>query len=388
MSLEKRASLPRIAVAVRKAAFGDGVGGLERAVTSQIEAWLDRGYEVTLFTPARSIRGRVPMRLQIVDVPWPRWDRGGGSPTFGVAYAAWCSRLRSALIARDEVHNIVNLHGATAGALRPGSWTSATVVNPHGMEEFGRSWARWPTRVFLRALVRRGSQADCVIATDINLIAAVERNVGIAREQIEVIANSVDIGWLDALRGGIPTNSQETFAMVTVGRLTENKGYDLLVGALKREDVSRLLPYGWTWTHFGSGSQRTQLLRRAAQSPTVPLTIVSGATDTQVQSALGRSQIFVQPSRYEGSSLTTLEAMTHGCLVVGTPVGGIPDKVRDGETGYLARSVSIDGLADALVRALKLGARHTGKAARESVTARFSSDASNAKYERLFQRLI
>ena len=40
-------------------------------------------------------------------------------------------------------------------------------------------------------------------------------------------------------------------------------------------------------------------------------------------------------TRYEGSSLVTLEAMAHARPVVATRAGGIPDKVVDGETGWL-----------------------------------------------------
>jgi glycosyltransferase involved in cell wall biosynthesis len=56
----------------------------------------------------------------------------------------------------------------------------------------------------------------------------------------------------------------------------------------------------------------------------------------------------VHPTRYEGSSLVTLEAMAHGRPVVATRAGGIPDKVRDGQTGRLVAPGDVDGLAAAL----------------------------------------
>ena len=47
------------------------------------------------------------------------------------------------------------------------------------------------------------------------------------------------------------------------------------------------------------------------------------------------ASLFVHPTQYEGSSIVTLEAMAHRRPVVATTAGGLPDKVRDGETGWL-----------------------------------------------------
>ena len=61
-----------------------------------------------------------------------------------------------------------------------------------------------------------------------------------------------------------------------------------------------------------------------------------------------RADVFVHTTRYEGSSLVTLEAMAHGLPVVATRAGGIPDKVCDGETGRLVDPGDVDGLARGL----------------------------------------
>ena len=61
-----------------------------------------------------------------------------------------------------------------------------------------------------------------------------------------------------------------------------------------------------------------------------------------------RSDLLVHAPRYEGSSLVTLEAMAHGLPVVATCAGGIPDKVRDGETGRLVAPGDVEGLAAAV----------------------------------------
>jgi glycosyltransferase involved in cell wall biosynthesis len=64
-----------------------------------------------------------------------------------------------------------------------------------------------------------------------------------------------------------------------------------------------------------------------------------------------QAHLFVHATRYEGSSLVTLEAMAHRLPVVATRAGGIPDKVKDGDTGWLVPPGDVDALAAALQKA-------------------------------------
>jgi glycogen(starch) synthase len=65
----------------------------------------------------------------------------------------------------------------------------------------------------------------------------------------------------------------------------------------------------------------------------------------------------VHPTRYEGSSLVTLEAMAHGNAVVATRAGGLPDKVRPGVNGWLVAPDDAPALAHAVGEALSSHAR-------------------------------
>lgn len=78
-----------------------------------------------------------------------------------------------------------------------------------------------------------------------------------------------------------------------------------------------------------------QSLLKLCIKENVSLRIIENASDIEVQNGLYTCDVFIQPSRYEGSSLTTLEAMVHGCLIVATPVGGIPDKIVNQHTGFV-----------------------------------------------------
>jgi glycosyltransferase involved in cell wall biosynthesis len=102
-----------------------------------------------------------------------------------------------------------------------------------------------------------------------------------------------------------------------------------------------------------------------------------------------RADVFVHATRYEGSSLVTLEAMAHGLPVVATRAGGIPDKVVDGETGRLVEPGDVDALAAAVNDVvMDAGAREAmGRRGRERVAARFSWPEVAARTVALYEEL-
>ena len=69
------------------------------------------------------------------------------------------------------------------------------------------------------------------------------------------------------------------------------------------------------------------------------------ADDADLHAWYEAASLFVHPTRYEGSSLVTLEAMAHRRAVVATRAGGLPDKVRPGVNGWLVPPDDADALA-------------------------------------------
>ena len=63
---------------------------------------------------------------------------------------------------------------------------------------------------------------------------------------------------------------------------------------------------------------------------------------------LNRAEVFVLPSYHEGLPVSILEAMSYGCAIISTPVGGIPEVVR--ENGILVRPGDVEGIAAAIAR--------------------------------------
>ena len=104
---------------------------------------------------------------------------------------------------------------------------------------------------------------------------------------------------------------------------------------------------------------------------------------------LRRWDIFVLPSLDEGLPIAVLNAMAEGLPVVGTSVGGLPELIEDGRTGYLVPPHDPLALARAL-RSLILDPERRsaqGAAGRECVRSRFSADHMVAQIRTIYDTL-
>jgi len=149
-------------------------------------------------------------------------------------------------------------------------------------------------------------------------------------------------------------------ALLSVGRLERYKGFgDVLSALLALHEASRL-PRDWAWVILGDGSLRPELHKRISEWDRAHGSHPAGALRPHVHFAgwirelpvlhafYARSAVFVHGTHYEGSSIVTIEAMSHSLPVVATRAGGIPDKVIDGRNGYLVEPRDVAGLREAL----------------------------------------
>ena len=73
----------------------------------------------------------------------------------------------------------------------------------------------------------------------------------------------------------------------------------------------------------------------------------------RVAGYLNELKLFILPSYSEGLPTTVLEAMACGTIVLATPVGGVPDLIKDGETGFIMETNSPECIAENVMRALE-----------------------------------
>lgn len=136
---------------------------------------------------------------------------------------------------------------------------------------------------------------------------------------------------------------------------------------------------------------RPEIARRVADAGLADrVTLVGRVSEATLHAWYEAATLFVHPTLYEGSSLVTLEAMTHRRPVVATRTGGLPDKVRPGETGWLVPPGDAGALADALGATLDSGAKLTtiGLAGRALVDAEFSWAQATGRMMAVFGELV
>lgn len=108
-----------------------------------------------------------------------------------------------------------------------------------------------------------------------------------------------------------------------------------------------------------------------------------------VADVMSRWTVFAQPSRQEGFGMAALEAMAAGLPVVATAVGGVPDLVVHGVTGYLVPPGDPAALAAALLAVVQApdAGEGMGRAGRQRATDRFDARRMVENMTDLYERL-
>ena len=184
-----------------------------------------------------------------------------------------------------------------------------------------------------------------------------------------------------------PDPAEGRDGVLFVGRFTPHKGLDRLLQALP--EGASLLCAG-TFGHDPDPPENgyADLLRRLAADRGVRVTFAERVPDDELPGLYRRARVFVLPSVHENCygrrvavsellGLSVLEAMASGTPVVCSRIGGVPEIVADGETGYLVEPGDVDALRARLGELLAdpVRADRMGRAARESVVERFTWEA-------------
>ena len=158
------------------------------------------------------------------------------------------------------------------------------------------------------------------------------------------------------------------------------KGIDLLIEAVRLADVPARLEI------FGTGSLR-EALERQANEAGVDARFHGFVAD--VGERLPELDVLVQPSRADNLPVSILEAMAAGLPVVGTRVGGIPELIVDGVTGFVVEPESPRALADALEQLGESPERRKqlGSKAAERVAEHFSPEEVAGRMVALYREL-
>lgn len=108
--------------------------------------------------------------------------------------------------------------------------------------------------------------------------------------------------------------ADDEFVIVTVSRLSPEKGIERLLRALRYVRVSRLRVFICGAPAYMKGRAYERRLRRLAQD--LPVTFTGHITGARKTALLQRADLFVSPSHHESYGLTIAEALAHGCRVI------------------------------------------------------------------------
>jgi N-acetyl-alpha-D-glucosaminyl L-malate synthase BshA len=139
----------------------------------------------------------------------------------------------------------------------------------------------------------------------------------------------------------------------------------------------------------GDGSERTNVEHRARCLGLYDKCVFVGKQPKIVE-YLSAADVLLLPSDQESFGLAALEAMACEVPVIASRVGGIPEVVTDGETGFLSAVGDVDKMAEDAARLLtdETLRREMGKRARESAVTRYRTDLVIPQYLEYYNKVL
>lgn len=237
-------------------------------------------------------------------------------------------------------HFFMNAYaGVAARMIRAGGIGAVRSNGRSDVDESGR-WGGW-----------LGLHCPEVIAA--NSRAAIRYAVGrgVAPARLHFLPNAVDTDLFQP-SGGLP---KEPFTLIAVGRVVKEKRLDRFISILHclrtnyRLNVRGLI-VGPERPNENLALDLKNQARRLGLFPDF-LQFLGGVSDTRP--IYREASVCVLTSDYEGTPNVLLEAMASGLPVVASQVGGVPEIVRHGQTGFLFEPNNLEGFAAALAELAK-----------------------------------
>jgi L-malate glycosyltransferase len=232
-------------------------------------------------------------------------------------------------------------------------------------------------------------QSDLVTAVSRSLRASTYEQLGVTRD-IAVIPNFLDCGIhrrhdVRGLRKRYAGKDEDAKIVIHVSNFRPVKRIDAVMGVFNRirqEVPSRLLL-------VGDGPELGTAYRLAREFGIAPLVHSLGAQE-EVVPLLSISDLFLLPSAQESFGLAALEAMACEVPVVASRVGGLPEVIEHGVTGFLHPPDALDEMAESGVMLLRDQALHRAiaQAAYARVRTDFCAEKIVPMYEECYESVM
>ena len=272
------------------------------------------------------------------------------------------------------------------------------ILTPHYHPEW--SMAGGERRKILRkiydSLIAKGvlDMTDAIIGVSRHEMELMSR-IGFDRSKIYIIPNGIDFSLYEEIpdpepflkKYGLYEKKSDGWNIVMfAGRLASNKGLLQLVRTapivLKEHPKTLYVIVG------EDAGMKESIEKEISRNDLEGNFLLTGhiKDDAMYRSAISACDVFVLPSEYEAFGIVLAEAMACEKPCIGTNVGGIPEVISDGETGFIVEYDDVDALADAISTILSMEDRgHSmGVKGREKVRKLFTWDSVAGKINRLY----
>lgn len=236
---------------------------------------------------------------------------------------------------------------------------------------YARAWFIWP---WFKQIFTRANYIQALST----YLAAWAKKMG-ATCPVVVVPNGVALSQNDR----VPTAHSDQKIILSVSRLVTKNGLEYLIKAIPH------LPSNYILWIVGGGELRVKLQNLVRTLSLEKRVIFKGeVNNTDLPELYAQSAVFVRPSLSEGLGISFLEAMQLGVPIIATDVGGIPDFLEDGVTGWFCEVADPVSIAEKITYVTAEENKETVvrvvKQAQEQVAKKYSWEVVTQQMRKLF----
>lgn len=280
------------------------------------------------------------------------------------SHLLWPTLLSNVLLFRSNVGLVTTFHNVVVG---------------------GSRLKRWASKLSVRVV-----RPVCIACSE--AVREANASSGMTPKELCItIHNGVDTDEFDPRIADLPTDNPfdeqpDCLHVLQVGNLEPRKGYKYTIEALARLNGKNISIFVCC---AGTGVERTEL-EKLAREMNVSGSIRFLGVRKDVKQLLKAADVFIMPSLYEGLSIAMLEAMSMELPVIASSVGGAPEVIEDGKSGFLIPPRDADALAEKLMILAddKRPPENMGKEARKRVVQEYSLSKQALALENLYKKIV
>ncbi len=401
----------RIAVFIKSTTFNKSFGGLETQNKTLCEGLASRGHDIVVFTPNKETKivlerdqGGVKYvfipssyRYLLASLNPNSWEKKSVE-----VFKSYHSKTPFDLVISQSsagigvIKNKVDLnvkavsiaHGTASGELK------TQLQNIRSLKDL--YWALRNIQYFVRQFFGRQREyilgANMIVAVSNAVKKQLEEETFVIGDKVVVIHNGIDPSRFANINKEEPVEevldeTENPVKIIYLGRVVRSKGIFELADVL-----TELSHENFLFEIVGDGEDLEKFKDYLDEKHISKKTKVYGKTSyDDVMKLLFNADIFVLPSmRVEGFPMTLPEAMFASLPIVATAMGGIPDAIDNGKTGYVIKPEDWADMREKILQLIKNEGlrKELGKNGRSKAEREFTLDTMLDKYEKLLQEVL